>query len=218
VKILILTLLLWASPAFATQIVLDTKNTVNFRGAVTAESVSNIMLELAAKVMQRGNQKYTIYLVLDSPGGSVAAGFAFITFAKTLRNVETISIYAASMGSAIQQALPGKRWTTEDGLMMFHRAAGRFEGQFNEGEVETQLRLWKAVVERLEKVNADRMEMQIADYKAAVKDELWYFGDEAVKNKAADGVATILCSARLINSRESGLAPGFFWHFGSGNF
>lgn len=197
-------LLVFAAPLFAQAkpIVLNTLNTVTFRGPVDGGSITEAQLALTRLVNLRGSANYTIYLVFDSPGGSIIAGDAFIQFAKTIRNLETISIFAASMASGIVEALPGKRYVTANGLMMFHRAAGGFQGYFNDGEVESQLRLWKAIVQEMEVTNAKRLGISIQEYKLKVITEYWLYGREAVEQKVADEVADILCTPELIKKRE----------------
>jgi ATP-dependent protease ClpP protease subunit len=110
--------------ANAKTIQLNTTNTVNFRGPVEWDSVTKVKMELYKKLKERGKKHYPIYIVLDSPGGSIAAGEAFIEFAKMYSNVHTISIFSASMASAIVEALPGKRYVLSTGVFMFHRARG----------------------------------------------------------------------------------------------
>lgn len=192
------------------RIVLTTQNTVVFRGTVDGGSITVAQMELVKLVKARGQAKYPIYLVLDSGGGSIIAGDAFIQFAKTIQNLETISIFAASMASGIVEALPGRRLITANGMMMFHRAKGQFEGQFEEGEVESQLALWKTVVRNMEQVNADRMSLPLAEYKAKVVNEYWLYGKQAVTEKVADAVIDIACTAPLIESRTTILVRSFF--------
>lgn len=180
---------------------LTERNTVVLRGEVNDSSMANLAIDLAAKVAQRAWRSYPIYLVLDSPGGSIYAGKMFTEFLQTQKNISTVTIFAASMASAIVQANPGPRYIISNGIMMFHRATGQFRGQFAEGEIESQLRMVKAMVLSMELVNANRMGLTIADYKNQVKDELWHYGAEAVQNKSADYIVRATCDQDLINKR-----------------
>jgi ATP-dependent protease ClpP protease subunit len=201
-------LLLASGIAKADQIKLDSKNTVVFRGEVSSASVTRAQLALAAAVKSQvlGSK---IYLVLDTPGGDIAAGESFIAYAKQIRNLETISLFAASMGSAIVQALPGKRHVTPTGTLMFHRAAIQLSGTVESGEVESQLAYFKEMILGMETRNAARMKISIAAYKEKVKDEWWMYGDAAVKSGAADVVSTITCSRELVEARETLTIEGF---------
>lgn len=202
-KTLLFVLLLLVETAGATEIInLTTQNTINFRGVVDDSSVITAQLKLAELAKARGKANYTIYLVLDSPGGSLVAGDSFIQFAKTIPNVQTITLFAASMAAGIVEALPGKRNIAENGILMFHRARAGFQGQFEMGEVESQLALAKALVLSMENVNAARLGLSLADYKVKVMIEYWLYGAGAVKDNAADTLINIVCSSELIDARE----------------
>lgn len=181
---------------------LDLNNTVNFRGVVDSVSVTKAILELSELDTLRGSKDYPLYLVLDTPGGSIEDGNDFIQFAKTIKNLHTVSIFAASMGSAIVEALPGDRFITQNGTLMFHRARGGFRGQFNDGEVEQQLAFWKSVVTSMEQENANRMGISLEDYKQKVVNEWWIYGKDAVNQNAADKVVSLKCSKELIEAEE----------------
>lgn len=184
------------------EILLTPENTVTLRGEINDGSVGKLQNKLAEQVNKRGNRIYPIYIVLDSPGGSIDAGLSFIEYAKTIANVHTVSLFAASMASGIVQALPGKRYGTETSLLMFHRAKGGFQGQFADGEVESKLNMATKVVGLLEQKNADRMKMSLQAYKQAVTNELWHFGSEAV-GKSVDELTSLKCSNELISGQST---------------
>jgi ATP-dependent protease ClpP protease subunit len=183
-------------------IVLTEDNVVNIRTEINSESVMTTELELARLDTIRGDKTYPIYLVLDTPGGSISDGSSLIEFAKTIKNLKTISIFAASMGSAIVQALPGERIVMANSTMMFHRAAGRFQGQFGEGEVEQQLAFWKSIVASMEVINANRLQMTLEDYRQKAKDQFWIYGADNLTKHSADRIALVKCSQDLIDARE----------------
>jgi ATP-dependent protease ClpP protease subunit len=189
---------------------LTPENSVLIRGEISDESVEQAMSSLRSAVTKRGPLDYTIYLVLDSPGGSIDAGNAFIEYAKSINNLKTVTFFAASMASAIVQALPGERLIIETGTLMFHRARGGFQGQFETGEVESRLDWAKQTVRLLERINADRMKMSIPKYKALVVNELWLFGSMAVKRNGADEVVTVTCSDVLANTVVTTVMNSFF--------
>lgn len=184
-------------------ITLHTYDTVVYRGEVTTESVTAISIDLLEKHVLRGTKDYPIYLVIDSPGGTIYIGEQFIQLAKVIPNVKTVTIFAASMASAIVEGLPGERLIVENGILMFHRARGQFQGQFEEGELESELALWKKFVQNMEQRSANRMSMSLEDYKKKVKDEYWIQGADAVSSHGADSVVDIVCTKNLINARQT---------------
>lgn len=185
-----------------TNITITSENSVLLRGEVNDDSVSKVQKEISVLVIKRGLRDYPIYLVLDTPGGSIDAGLNLIESLKTVNNLETITLFAASMGSAVVEAVPGRRNITDNGILMFHRARGGFEGQFEDGEAESRLEMAKKVVRKMEQVNADRMKLTLKEYKAKVVNELWVLGSESVAKNAADRIVTVTCSRELIEGKE----------------
>jgi ATP-dependent protease ClpP protease subunit len=181
---------------------LNQNNMVLLRGEVTDESVNKASVELYEQVKKRGTNSYTIFIVLDTPGGSIDAGLAFVEFAKTFKKVETLTIFAASMGSAIVEHLPFNRNIVATGTLMFHRAAGGVQGQFEDGELESRLAYYKTIVRSMEQTNADRMGLKLSDYKSKVKDELWIYGVDSIKDGSADTLATVSCSDELVAGKD----------------
>lgn len=201
-------------PSFASEerraLQLNTNNTVVIRGTIDFESTTMAQLRLAELVAIRGNKQYIIYVVLDSPGGIIETGEDFIQFAKRVPNVETISIFAASMAAAITEAMPGKRYALDSSILMFHRAKGGFKGQFETGEVEAELALSKAIALRMEKRNAKRLGISLEEYKAKVVNEYWLYGEAAIEGKAVDEIVDIECSRQLIDTRELVIMENMF--------
>ncbi len=189
---------------------LNSKNTVVFRGEVSEESTTKVLLEIQKAADARGTAGYPIYLVIDSGGGDVEAGLSFIEAVKGYRDLRTITIRAASMASAFVEAIPGTRLIIPSGVIMFHRAAGGLQGQFETGELESRLAMIKSIVRNMEKTNAARMSMSLEAYKEKVVNEYWLVGDEAISAKAVDKKIDLVCSTELINAREAQSMCTFF--------
>lgn len=205
----ILTCLL-ASSLFAGELRLTSHNTVTLRGPVTDESVQEVQMAIVEKVAKRRSPKAPIFLVLDTPGGSVDAGEALIQHLKKVPNLHTVTIFAASMGAIIAQSLPGKRYMVENGIMMFHRASGTFRGQFESGEVESQLKLWQQIIRNIEVRISKRIGIPLSTYKSLAYGEWWVYGPHSVKEGVSDEVSDIVCSQKLIADREVRVVRSLF--------
>lgn len=203
IKTILLALLVFTSTAFCDEVNLTKINTVVFRGTVSGSSIMKAQTELMELSKLRGKKNYPIYLVLDCPGGGIMEGDAFIQYAKTVPNVETITFFAASMCSGFVEALPGKLHIIESGVIMFHRAHAQVEGYLNEGELEEQVRFIKNIVTAFETRNSTRMQMTLPAYKARVATEWWLYGQEAVTDKAVDVVSNVTCSQSLVDKEET---------------
>lgn len=189
---------------------LSTHNTVVIRGPINNKSITKAKMELNRLKVIRAFKKHPIYLVLDSPGGSIRAGLSFIDYVKHIPNLHTVSIMSASMAASIVEMLPGKRYVTDNGLIMFHRAAGAFRGQLEVGELETQLALWKQIVRKMEQKISDRIRIPLRDYKQKRMNEWWLTAEDAVKHNVADKIVDITCSQKLIDKRHTINMRSFF--------
>ena len=192
------------------QITLTENNHVVFKGVVNAQSVAKASRDLL-KLSFKTKPGDTLYLVLDSPGGSVHYGLNFVQlFATIPRNVECVAIKAHSMAHHFLQACPGKRYGVANMMSMAHRAAGGFRGTFNRGDVEQQLELWTSIVQSMEKVNAKRMGLTLEKYQSYAKDEYWCHGYDCVKKNFVDSIEIVACSEKLVNEETSRKVNTFF--------
>lgn len=198
-RFLLLLSVLFSSVLFASErIVLTSKNTVVINAEVSDESMSKALVDIH-KLYHAGSTE--IYLVLNTPGGSVDAGSLFIDVAKRFPiPIHTVTIFAASMGYQIVQGL-GKRYILESGTLMSHRASGGMRGEFY-GNLDTRIDWIKQGVDHLDKVAADRIGISLAEYKELVRDELWLVGQNAIDKKNADIIADVICGPDLMGSHK----------------
>lgn len=194
-KFLILLIITTGAFAKNVEIVLTEDNSIVFNQAVSADYASKKTLE----VMKKAKKGVPLYLVLDTPGGSVTAGLAFIDAIKSLKvSVHTITIFAASMGYQFVQEL-GVRYITPSGTLMSHRGAvGGLSGQVP-GELNSRLNHIQAILSGMSSRAAARVGMSKQDYDAAIINELWISGQEAVASKHADLVASVTCDKSLMD-------------------
>jgi ATP-dependent protease ClpP protease subunit len=179
-----------------TQIELNSKNSVSFNQPVRDDYIAKKQLELMAKDFALPKTQ-PLYLILDTPGGSVFAGNQFIDFVKSLnRPVHTITLFAASMGYQISQEL-GKRYITTTGTLMSHRGAvSGLSGQVP-GELNARLKMLEDSLVGMNERAAKRVGMSLSDYQNAIINELWVSGEAAVKSHHADEIASVSCDKSL---------------------
>lgn len=177
-------------------VVLSERNTVSLNMPINAESAMYIQHELMTKA-KKLKASETVYLTLNSPGGSRIEGQKIIETAQGLPNpVNTISIFSASMSFIISQYLD-RRLVLETGTMMSHRAYAEGVGGQVPGNLVTRaLGLLKTITE-IDAVVAKRSGMGLKEYQALIQDELWMNGQEAVTRKFADEVVRIYCDRTL---------------------
>lgn len=198
-------LIVAASQSKAAEIILTEANSVVFNQQVSGEYTSKKTLEILSKSAKAN----PIYLVLDTPGGSVTAGLQFIDSIKSLNvPVHTITIFAASMGYQMVQEL-GRRYITGSGTLMSHRGfVSGMSGQIP-GELNSRIGFLQSLLDGMSERAARRVGMSKKDYDAAIVNELWSFGQAAVLSKQADEIANVKCSKELLKGtvQESVLTP-----------
>lgn len=197
-KLLMISLLL-INTAFASEkLILTETNTVFLNDSVNNQSITRLMMDVSNLNALEDNS--TIYLVLNTPGGSIFDGLEFIRFAKSSkRPIETVTMQAASMGFQIVEALPGKRHITEYGILMSHRPATEgLGGQFNKGELESRLEFIKAVTQSLDEGVAKRSgKYTVEQYQSLIKDEYYALPSKAIADGFADSEVELVCDATM---------------------
>ena len=187
-------------------VVLTSDNVLILDSEVNDSSVAKIMqdaLTLDAKLPKNK----PLYLILETPGGSVQSGLSLITMLKGLdRPVHTITMFAASMGFQIAQNLDD-RLILPDGVLMSHHARGGVQGEFGGSkgsQLEKRLEMLNNTIERLDKQTVIRTKGKktLEQYQSEYENELWSLSDHAIKNGYADRVVIPKCSKDLAGTKE----------------
>jgi ATP-dependent Clp protease protease subunit len=177
-------------------VTLEQENTIFLNDSVNETSIAKLQIEFLEKHSKLPRSK-PIYLILNTPGGSVFSGARFLdTVRATKRKVHTIILKAASMGYALVQEL-NDRLILGSGHLMHHRGKiNGLSGQLN-GELESQLDFIKRFTDNFDKNAAKRIGIPLEEFKASLVNELWLFGEEAVRLNHADAIADAVCGESL---------------------
>lgn len=159
-----------------------------FNVPVTFESVT-ITLAFLEQVANEGVHD-TVYIVLDSPGGSVIDGANLISYMKSSKlKIKTLCWgLCASMAAQIHQA-GTERLMTEKAILMFHPASSRAGGTIE--EMLNQLTTIKKYVDRLDAEVAARAGIPYEVFKQMVVSELWVEAVDAKEIGLTDNLAYI---------------------------
>ncbi|EKC6401741.1 ATP-dependent Clp endopeptidase proteolytic subunit ClpP [Staphylococcus pseudintermedius] len=143
------------------------KDRIIMLGSAIDDNVANSIVSQLLFLQAQDAEK-DIYLYINSPGGSVTAGFAIYDTIQHIKpDVQTICIgMAASMGSfLLASGAKGKRFALPNAEVMIHQPLGGAQGQATEIEIaakhilRTRERLNKILSERtgqpIEKIEKD---------------------------------------------------------------
>lgn len=143
------------------------KDRIIMLGSQIDDNVANSIVSQLLFLQAQDAEK-DIYLYINSPGGSVTAGFAIYDTIQHIKpDVQTICIgMAASMGSFLLSAgAKGKRFALPNAEVMIHQPLGGAQGQATEIEIaanhilKTRAKLNQILAERtgqsIEKIEKD---------------------------------------------------------------
>lgn len=175
-------------------ITLNEENTVILRQAINFATVAKVQVQLFE--LSKKNPTNDLYLFLDSPGGSVAAGGLLIDTINSIPNkVHTISAFSASMAYITAQSL-GKRYILPSGILMSHRAyVGGLKGTFE--QIDSLTGMLKEMVKEYDIQCADRVGLSYDAYRTLIHDDHWMTARQAVSTGHADAIAKVVCDKSL---------------------
>ena len=160
-------------------------------GPVTEESASAIIAQLL--FLSNDDPKSDIQFYINSPGGSVSAGFGIIDTMKFIRcDVATTCIgMAASMGAVLLCAgTKGKRYALPNSDIMIHQVSGGAQGTASDVErtVEYMYKLKKRLIKILASHTGKTEEQVNRDsdrdyYMSAAEAKEYGLVDEVVKSR-----------------------------------
>lgn len=187
-------------------VILTEHNVLNLSDQVDGESVGAVLRDAKklkpSSVLVRNGNKEPIYLFLNTPGGSIQSGLELIEALKGIdRPVNTVTLFAASMGFQIAQNL-GERLIVKNGQLMSHRARGGVQGEFggqSPSQLESRIEFWKTRINEMDKTTVARTngKQTLQSYQASYVPELWMTGEQSVERGYADRVVTVKCDDSL---------------------
>lgn len=171
-------------------------NTVQLNLPIFSDTAAIVQKKLFEKDAKLRPGK-PIYLVLNTPGGSIVDGLMIIETAKSLkRPVHTISIFSASMGFVISQYLDD-RLALESAIIMTHKArVGGIGGDIPGSFINMAQYLLNFINSINEKV-AIRSKMELEDYNKLIEADYWMGSQLAKDHNFIDRVVTISCDKTL---------------------
>lgn len=148
---------------------------------------------IISQIVKLENDYDDLYLLLDSPGGSVFDGSRLISYIEGSKaRIHTVNINScASMCAQIFQH--GKtRYSLDRATLMFHPAAGGVRGTVH--EMKSLLAYVDLETRKLDAYVADRAKIPRSEFDAKVLKNVWIASDDAIKLGLVDKLAVVSVS------------------------
>ncbi len=156
-------------------------------GPITEQTANLVVAQLL--FLESENPDKDISLYINSPGGSVSAGFAIFDTMQFIKpEVQSICIgVAASMGSFLLAAgAKGKRYSLPNSRIMIHQPMGGVQGQAADIEIHAKEILY--LRERLNKILAERTGQPVEKIAKDTDRDNFMSADDAVKYGLIDKI------------------------------
>jgi ATP-dependent Clp protease protease subunit len=181
---------------------LDESNFLLLRGEVNSDSMS----KLTKSILSHPNKE--VYVFIDSPGGSVFDGLAFIGAIKgSEKTVTCIVSEAISMAFVILQACDN-RYVLPHANLMQHVGSVQVGGQMH--EIESFLKHIKNIATEMNQMQADRIGISLEKFEKLIENDWWLTATQAIEENVADQMVNVTCSAELLKATEKTTVRGPF--------
>lgn len=130
-----------------------------------------------------------IYLYINSPGGSITAGFAiYDTMNFVQADVATVALgFAASMGQfLLSSGAPGKRYALPNASVVMHQPHGGFGG--TAADIQTQAKQIVYFKKRMAELTSEQTGKPVEQIIADGDRDAWYTASEALEYGFVDQV------------------------------
>lgn len=163
------------------------KRVVYFLNEFSYESVSQAVTELKKLEAESSDP---IYLLIDSPGGSVLDGGTLISQMEASKApVHTVCIRLCASMAAMTHSYGKQRYSLDRAILMYHPASAGVQGQ-----LPNMLSLLNTIQRYVDKMNANlvsRSKMPKAEFDSLVAYELWIDSEDALKRGLIDGIVSL---------------------------
>ncbi len=186
------------------------KNFIVLDKAFNEKNVSAVLAK-ATRLFNKykKNKNFKLYLILNSPGGSIQAGLNLMDGLNALGKIDTITLFAGSMGFQTVQNL-NYRYIIPHGVFMAHKAKGGFSGEFP-GQLDSRYNFWLRRLLSMDKQTVKRTKGKhtLITFRALMENEYWCEGVDCIKQGFADRLASISCNTQLLKSNVTEMSYEF---------
>ncbi len=164
-------------------------NSILLSGPIDDDSANKVILSIREL---NKHSKSPIYLLMDSPGGSVLAGARIISEMQSSKSpVHTVCLQLCASMSAMILEYGEERYAVDRSIIMFHPAS---MASVNVGELDkivSRLAFVKRYVDKMDFFTATRSGMSYEDFKAKSSREYWLDAEDAYNSHLIDSIVKV---------------------------
>lgn len=174
---------------------------------------------LVQKLQELGRGKKPIYLLINSPGGSVIDGAAVLSAMEASSvPVHTVCVSVCASMAAIIHQYGTTRLAVDRSILMFHPASGGFRGEFP--SMQSRMNFIGKYVHDLSAYVARRNNLTPEDFEAKADAELWMDARTALQKGFVDALVSPNIDTSIMgkvgalsesNSRRNNLTEMIKW-------
>uniref|UniRef100_A0A6C0IH87 Protease n=1 Tax=viral metagenome TaxID=1070528 RepID=A0A6C0IH87_9ZZZZ len=166
-------------------------NFVSLREVINQDSSSKLLLKL--NTIESKHE--TLYLYINSPGGSVMAGLEIINYIKSLqqrsKKIICIAHNAMSMAFVIFQYC-SERCILHSSTLMQHQMSLGIQGKLY--DINSRMSYLNSLETKLNHDQASRLNMTEDKFTKLIQNDWWLYSDDIINNNVADKMVSIFCS------------------------
>lgn len=151
---------------------------------------SSTVRPLINKLRQLDKTGKPIYLLINSPGGSVIDGASLVSQMESMKSpVYTVCTQLCASMAAIIHQYGVKRYVVNRSILMFHPASGGAQGQVK--NMKSRINFIDKFVDKFNEHIVSKIKLSKNEYLTAVAYELWVDSDDALTDGFADAAVSL---------------------------
>lgn len=152
--------------------------------------IGNEALSVANEITEKANNGSPVYLLISSPGGSVLDGALIINAIEAAPvPVYTVCMDLCASMAAIIHQYGSNRFMVDRSILMFHDAAGQFQGYFP--HINSRFTAVDRYINRFNSYISTRTGMPFEDLAQAEHTEMWLDAEDSLARKFTDKLVYI---------------------------
>ena len=186
-------------------ITLNNTNHISIKGPIDGSLSSKWVNEIYK------NKEKNLYIYISSPGGSVVDGYQIVEAINTVSqngiNVYCIGDVSISMAFVIFQSCP-YRYIRKSSILMQHQMSFGTKGEIE--KVKSYVNFINNMKKEINLEQSKRLKLKLEDFENKIMNDWWLYGNDIIKNNAADKIITVICSNDLLSHNNSQTYFTFF--------